>query len=149
MMQNRYPEAQHSYIRATKRNPRFGDAYNNLGNCQLALHKHAAAAASYRAAVRAAPREANYYCNLGSLVARFVTSGWWLAGFGAPPFRGESRLQTFKTRARTPSRARALSPPLRSTHAPARTHARTRARIHTHTHHSTNTQGCHSLVVMT
>ena len=70
MAQNRYPEALRSYRRATARSPGFGDAYNNMGNCQLALHLHAAAAASYRAAIRAAPREANYYCNLGSLVAR-------------------------------------------------------------------------------
>jgi tetratricopeptide (TPR) repeat protein len=72
MALNQYPEALRSYIRATQRNPRFGDAYNNLGNCQLALHHNSAAAASYRAAVRSAPQEANYYCNLGSLIARFL-----------------------------------------------------------------------------
>ena len=71
MAQNLYPTALLSYKQATRLHPAFGDAYNNMGNCQLALHDYAGSIVSYRFAVRANPLEANYYCNLGSAVARY------------------------------------------------------------------------------
>lgn len=70
MARHSFGEARSAYMLATARMPRYGDAYNNLGNCLMSMARWDEAEKAYAHAVTSDPEEANYYCNLGGVVAR-------------------------------------------------------------------------------
>jgi len=60
----RYPEAEEFYRRATQHDPKFSEAFSNLGNVYLAQKKTPLAIASYQQAVDLDPNQGAYYYNL-------------------------------------------------------------------------------------
>jgi len=60
----RYPEAQEFYQRAIQQDPKFSEAFSNLGNVYLAQKKTPLAIASYQQAADLNPGRGAYYYNL-------------------------------------------------------------------------------------
>ncbi len=60
------PNAMQQYKRATKLNPRYSEAFNNLGTIYYSQKSYRRAIHLYRTALRLAPNSATVYSNLGS-----------------------------------------------------------------------------------
>ena len=64
-----FPMAVQSYRQAIKIDPKFLDAYNNLGNCLKLHHNLAEAETAYRQALKISPTHADANYNLGILLS--------------------------------------------------------------------------------
>jgi tetratricopeptide (TPR) repeat protein len=62
--QGRYPEAEEFYRKAIQLDPKFSEAFSNLGNVYLAQKQTALAIASYQQATDLNPNQGAYYYNL-------------------------------------------------------------------------------------
>ena len=62
--EGRYSQAEEFYQRAIQQNPKFSEAFSNLGNVYLAQRKTDLAIDSYQQAIRLSPNKGAYYYNL-------------------------------------------------------------------------------------
>ena len=62
--ESRYSQAEEFYQRAIQQNPKFSEAFSNLGNVYLAQRKTDLAIDSYQQAIRLSPNKGAYYYNL-------------------------------------------------------------------------------------
>jgi tetratricopeptide (TPR) repeat protein len=62
--EGRYSQAEEFYQRANQQNPKFSEAFSNLGNVYLAQSKTDLAIDSYQQAIRLNPNKGAYYYNL-------------------------------------------------------------------------------------